>query len=141
MIAMQTSSLELQESWHDERPHDRARATFPLLGVPDAESLGMVYFEVQPGDSLGLHTDSKDEIAILLSGSAIATIGDETAEVRAGGVAFIPGMVPHGFENTGNEPLRVVGIFAGSDVVSTFEYALQPLGTRVIEHQALLAGV
>lgn len=35
-------------------------------------------------------------------------------------------MMPHGFQSIGSEPLRVIGIFPDSDVVSTFEYALQP---------------
>ena len=141
MFAIQTSTLELQESWHDERPTDRVRATFPLLGVPGTDSMGMVYFEVQPGDSLGLHTDSPDELIIVLSGTAIATVGDETAELSAGGVAFIPAMVPHGFQNTGSDTLRVIGVFSSSDLVATFEYALQPLGTRVVDLKAMLVGV
>lgn len=139
MIAFQLTDLELLESWQDEDPHARARATFPLVGVRETESLGVVYFEVEPGKSLAMHTDSKDEIVVLLSGKAEATVGDETGELRAGALAFIPAMVPHGFRNTGDETLRVAGIFAGSDVVSEFEHALQPMGATVLEHQALAA--
>ncbi|HEX2280694.1 MAG TPA: cupin domain-containing protein [Thermomicrobiales bacterium] len=132
MIAFQLSNLELGEFWHDEAPRDRGRGAFPLVGVPGTDSTGMVYFEIAPGDSLGLHTDSPDELVVVLSGTALATVGDETGRLEAGSVAFIPSMAPHGFQSVGSEPLRVVGIFPNSDVVSTFEYALQPWGTRVV---------
>lgn len=134
MIAMKLSELEIGEFWHDE-DSCRGRGGFPLVGVPGTESVGMVYFEIDPGNSLGLHTDSPDEVVVILSGAALATIGDEQAEIGAGSVAFIPSMVPHGFESIGDEPLRVVGIFPESNVVSTFEYALQPWNSRVIEFQ------
>lgn len=139
MIAFQLTALELMESWQDEDPAARVRATFPLVGVHETESLGVVYFEVEPGQALATHTDSKDEIVVLLSGSAEATVGDETGQLRAGGLAFIPAMAPHGFRNTGSETLRVAGIFAGSDVVSEFEHPLQPMGIKVLEFQSLAA--
>lgn len=135
MIAMQLNELELGEFWHNE-DSCRGRGGFPLVGVPGTDSVGLVYFEIDPGHTLGLHTDSPDEVVIVLSGTAIATIGDEQSEVRAGAMAFIPSMVPHGFENTGSETLRVVGFFPESDVVSTFEYAMQPWDSRVIAFKA-----
>lgn len=139
MIALQLDTLELLESWQDENPSGRTRATFPLVGVEGTETLGVVYFEIEPGNALPSHTDSQDEIVVILNGSGEGTIDDETAQMRAGALAFIPAMVPHGFRNTGTETLRCVGIFAGSNVVSTFEYLLQPMGLRTLEHQALAA--
>jgi len=138
MITAQLTEQELRESWQDEVPSARARSTFPLVGVPGTEQLGLVYFEIEPGNVLGMHTDSQDEIVVLLSGSGEGTVGEESGHLRAGGLVYVPAMVPHGFRNTGTETLRCVGIFAGADVVSAFEYALQPMGIRVIEHQALV---
>jgi hypothetical protein len=37
-------------------------------------------------------------------------------------------MVPHGIANTGAETLKVVGFFCSSEIVSTFEEPLQPMG-------------
>ncbi|MEZ4571003.1 MAG: cupin domain-containing protein [Thermomicrobiales bacterium] len=59
------------------------------MGVPGTESTGMVYFEIEPGNELGLHTDSPDELLVILSGTARATIGDEVADLSAGSVAFV----------------------------------------------------
>ncbi len=139
MIAIQLTGLELSESWQDENPLARARAAFPIVGVPGTESMGLVYFEVEPGQSLAMHTDSEDEMVVLLSGEAEATVGEERGHLRAGALAFIPAMVPHSFRNTGDETLRVAGVFAGSDVVSEFTHPLQPMGLSVLEHQALAA--
>jgi mannose-6-phosphate isomerase-like protein (cupin superfamily) len=136
MIVAQTNELELLESWQDEDPAARVRFLFPLVGVPEAESLGVVCFEVQPGDALAMHTDSLDEIVIVMSGSGEGTIGDESGWLSAGALVFIPAMAPHGFRNTGTETLRCIGIFAGSDLVSTFEHPLQPFGIRVFEAYA-----
>ncbi|MFW6075325.1 MAG: cupin domain-containing protein, partial [Chloroflexota bacterium] len=107
----------------------------PMVGVDGIDSMGMVCFEIEPGNSLGMHTDSQDEIVVLLSGKARAKVGEEIAELSAGGVAFIPAMVPHGFDSIGDEPLRVVGIFADPNVVSTFEYPIQPWGVRAVVQQ------
>lgn len=139
MIAFQLHTLQLNAFWHDEEPSSRGRGAFPLAGVPGTESVGMVYFEIEPGDNLGRHTDSPDEIIVVLTGTALATIGYETGELPAGSVAFIPGMMPHGFTNIGSDTLRCLGIFPDSNVVSTFTYPLQPFGTRVLEFKAMAA--
>lgn len=136
MITFQTGELEIGDFWLEEDPRARGKGGFPLVGVPGTESVGLVYFEIEPGNSLGLHTDSQDEVIVVLGGSALGTVGEETGELSAGGVLFIPAMVPHGFKNIGNDTLRCVGVFPNSDVVSTFEYALQPFGSRVIPFRA-----
>jgi hypothetical protein len=43
----------------------------------------------------------------------------------------VPPMVRHDVTNTGEGILRVLGTFAGSTVVSTFEEALAPGGPQV----------
>jgi quercetin dioxygenase-like cupin family protein len=138
VIAMQLNQVPSAEFWHDEKPRERGKGGFPLVAIPGTESVGVVYFEIEPGNSLGMHTDSPDEVIVVLTGTACATIGEETGELSAGGLAFIPGMVPHGFENVGDETLRCVGIFPDSNVVSTFDYVLQPFGTRVLKFKDLV---
>lgn len=137
MISVDPQRLELVEFWHEEESQSRGRGGFPFIPFPETSSVGMVYFEIQPGDSLGLHTDSPDEVIVVLSGTAEATIGDETGVISAGSVAFIPSMAPHGFKNIGDDVLRCVGVFPDSDVESTFEYELQPFGTRVLRFKDL----
>jgi len=88
----------------------------------------VVYFEVQPGERLGTHTDSAEEILYIVAGEADAEVGDERGRVRAGDLAVIPAMVPHGLVTVGDQPVKVVGFFCDSVVTSTFEDTLQPIG-------------
>jgi mannose-6-phosphate isomerase-like protein (cupin superfamily) len=130
----------LFDAWQDEDDRLRWRVQFPLMGAPGTESLGSVYFEIEPGNALASHTDSRDEVVVLLSGSGEGTVGDETGQVNTGGMVFIPAMVPHGFRNTGNETLRALGIFAGAAVVSRFEHIVHPMGIKVFGEQPVAAG-
>ena len=52
--------------------------------------------------------------------------------MRAGDLAVIPAMAPHGVVNTGDEPLRVVGFFCEREITSTFEAPLQPVGVATV---------
>lgn len=131
MITRDLTTIELFDAWMEQDESLRWRAQFPLMGESGTESLGAVYFEIEPGAALATHTDSQDEVVVLLSGSGEGTVGDETGHVGTGGMVFIPAMVPHGFRNTGSETIRALGIFAGSHVVSTFEHAVQPMGINV----------
>ena len=115
MFTMQLNELQLEEGWLETDPPVGWRATEPIKGVPEIDTLGAVYFELEPGETLVAHKDKEDEIVVLLSGTGEATVGDETATVDAHGIVFIPAMVPHGFTNTGSETLRAFGVFAGPD--------------------------
>ena len=89
---------------------------FPINRFTGAEHTAVVYFEVQPGDYLPTHTDSAEEILYIVAGEGEAQLGDERGSVRAGDLAVIPAMVPHGIANTGDEPLKVVGFFCESEI-------------------------
>lgn len=141
MIVRDLQTIDLMDAWQEVDGAMRLRVTFPLLGEPGTEALGSVYFEIEPGEALGVHTDSQDEIVVLLSGSGEGTVGDETGQLNSGALVYIPAMVPHGFRNTGTETLKALGIFAGSAVVSTFEHEVMPEGVRVFDMQQMLAGV
>jgi quercetin dioxygenase-like cupin family protein len=132
---MQTAStpeLELNEAWLDTDPRKRVRVAFPINRSTGAEHTAVVYFEVAPGDRLGTHTDSAEEILYIVAGEGEAEVGDERGRVRAGDLAVIPEMVPHGIVNTGDEPLKVVGFFCESEITSTFEAPLQPRGQATV---------
>ena len=128
MLTASTPELELTEAWLDDDPRKRVRFTFPISGATGAEHTAVVYFEVQPGDYLPTHTDSAEEILYIVAGEGEARLGDERGHVRAGDLAVIPAMVPHGIANTGDETLKVVGFFCESEITSTFAEPLQPIG-------------
>jgi quercetin dioxygenase-like cupin family protein len=79
-----------------------------------------------------MHTDSAEEIVVILSGRVEAIVGDESGELSAGGIGLVPALVPHDVRNIGDETVRVVGFFSSSTVVSVFDDPMMPAGTRVV---------
>ena len=136
MLTASTPELELTEAWLDDDPRKRVRFTFPISGATGAEHTAVVYFEVAPGERLGTHTDSAEEILYIVAGEGEAQCGDERGRVSAGDLAVIPSMVPHGIANTGDETLKVVGFFCDSHIVSTFGEPLQPMGQSALTQGA-----
>ena len=132
MLTAFTPELELNEVWLDIDPRKRWRVAFPVNQSNGAEHTAVVYFEVAPGDHQGIHQDSAEEIIYIVAGDGEANVGDERGPVRAGDVAVIPAMVPHGVVNTGDKSLKVVGFFCESEVTSTFEAPLQPMGQAIL---------
>jgi quercetin dioxygenase-like cupin family protein len=132
---MQTADLnqlELLDGWYEQDPAMRIRVTFPFFAATGTESTAVVYFEIEPGHYLGTHTDSAEEILLVLAGTVEASIGEETGRLTAGQAALIPAMVPHGVRNVGEEPARCVGFFSAAEVVSTFDQPMMPIGQQVL---------
>ena len=127
-----TPGLELNDVWLDIDPRKRWRVAFPVNKSTGAEHTAVVYFEVAPGNHQGIHQDSAEEIVYIVAGEGEAKVGDERSRVRTGQLAVIPAMVPHGVVNTGDEPLKVVGFFCESEITSTFEAPLQPIGEATV---------
>jgi mannose-6-phosphate isomerase-like protein (cupin superfamily) len=132
MIAVKTGELELIEGLSETDADRAVRFTFPIFSQTGAKSTSVVYFEVDPGKHLGTHTDSAEEVLLILTGEGEAVVGDERGPLETGTLAVIPAMVPHDVISTGKEPLRVVGFFSSSTVVSVFDDPFAPIGKRVV---------
>jgi len=137
MLTVSTGELDLLEVWLDSDPeHTRLRCTFPINKWAGAEDTAVVYFEIEPGDRLPTHTDSAEEVLYIVAGQAEAEVGEERGGVRAGDLAVIPAMVPHGLINVGEEPVKVVGFFCEPEIISTFEEPVQPIGLAELNQGA-----
>ena len=132
MIAERIDQLELLEAWYENDPKMRVKANFPFYVGTGTKNTAVVYFELEPGHRLGTHTDSAEEILLILEGTAEVSLGDEQGRVSAGEIALVPAMVPHGLRNVGDETVRVVGFFSSNVVVSTFDQPVMPFNQRVI---------
>lgn len=124
-------SLELMDHASELDPERRVRVGFPHHSVVGNASTATVYFELEPGARLGMHTDSAEELLLVLEGDAEATVGDEQARAHAGTIVTVPAMEPHDIRNVGEGALRVLGFFSSSTVVATFEEPLAPGGPQV----------
>jgi quercetin dioxygenase-like cupin family protein len=133
VLTVNINQLDLITTTNDALGH-RVNVQFPINKHAGAAESGVVYFEIAPGDRLATHTDSQEEILYIVAGECEAHCGDEVCTLQAGDLAVIPAMVPHGVTKViGDETLKVVGFFAGSTIVSTFEEPLEPVGERILE--------
>lgn len=129
MFTVDLDRVELKE------PEEGLRYDFPMHEGTGNAGSAIVVFELDPGAVLGTHTDSAEEILLVLEGSGEATVGDESGPISAGQLALVPASVPHGVRNTGSSILRVVGFFSASAILSYFSDS--PAGAP----QALVNGV
>ena len=79
-----------------------------------------------------MHTDSAEELLIIVQGTAEARVGDEVGRLETHQVGLVPPMAPHGLRNIGDDVLRVLGTFSASTVVSTFERPFEEDGPKVL---------
>jgi quercetin dioxygenase-like cupin family protein len=130
MFTTAPPATDMTDAWIEGDESARWRST-PGHGPGEgAKASGSSILEVEPGCRLPRHTDSAEETIAVVSGTAAVTVGGETAEVRAGGVALVPECVPHEVRSTGDETLRFVAFYAGTDVTTTYEDDVQPDGGR-----------
>jgi quercetin dioxygenase-like cupin family protein len=127
MLAFNLDQVQLNDV-----PDGSIRVDFPLQSVHGSASFAAVLFEIDPGNALATHTDSAEEVLLVLAGEGEAHVGGETARIRAGDVAVVPALAPHGVRNTGETTLRVIGFFSSSTVMSTFEHGIGPEGEQVV---------
>ena len=139
MIAEKIDELELMEVWYEDDPTMRVKVNFPFFLGTGTKNTAVVYFEIEPGHRLGTHTDSAEEILLVLEGGAEVSLGDEEGRLSAGEMALVPAMVPHGLRNVGDERVRVAGFFSSNVIVSTFDQPVMPFGQRVVGTPPVLA--
>lgn len=132
MVAVQLAERELADIYSETDDSRNLRVDFPISSVDGAAASSVVYFELEPGDHTGMHTDSAEEIVHIVSGRVEVTVGDERGELTAGGLGLVPALVPHDVRNIGDETVRVVGFFASGIVVSVFEDPMMPGGVTVV---------
>ncbi len=132
MLTVQTQELELARFARSKDPARTIDATWPIYRDLGTASTAVVYFELEPGMHLGMHTDSAEELLVVLEGEVEAVVGDERGRIRAGGMAVVPARVPHDVISVGSTRARVVGVFPSNSIVSVFEEGFAPSGSRVV---------
>ena len=139
MIKVNLNQLELLETTAKNKENMHCRSTFPLTGANGTKDTATVYFELEKGKELGSHTDSAEELLLIIDGEVEVTVGDEKAKASKGDLALVPKMVPHNLKNIGHSKVKVLGIFGGANhIVATFEDNWMPEDTNVIDTEKLL---
>jgi quercetin dioxygenase-like cupin family protein len=133
MITTDLNKLQLTEFTAKSKARQRCRSTFPLLGSHGTRQSATVYFELAPGDELGAHTDSAEELLLILEGECEVMVGPEKGRLKQGQMAVIPEMIKHNIRNTGRDTVKVLGFFGGANnIVATFDEVWLPLETNSV---------
>ena len=81
-----------------------------LISSQEGPNFALRKFAMQPGGGMPRHTNTVEHEQYVLRGHARIGIGEETYEVNAGDVVFIPEGIVHYYENTGDEPFEFLCI-------------------------------
>jgi mannose-6-phosphate isomerase-like protein (cupin superfamily) len=130
MICVDPRQVEFSDAWQEEDPRARWRSAAGHSPSTGARDSGSSLLEVEPGHHLPRHTDSAEEIVVVLSGEAEVVVGEERSRLAAGGLALVPKCVPHEVHNAGDDVLRFAAVYAEPDVVTTYERVVQPDGSN-----------
>jgi Cupin domain len=95
MLSARVSELELTEYWCEADPRLRGGLELPMHTGNGAASSAVIYFEHEPGQHPGRHTDSAEEVVLVHDGEAQVIASDVRMRLGAGALALVPGMVPH----------------------------------------------
>jgi quercetin dioxygenase-like cupin family protein len=132
MHAIQTQTLELASFSQSSDRDNVVRAAWPVYRDTGAANTAVVYFELEPGMELSSHTDSAEEVLVVLEGEIEATVDGERGRLSEGGIAVVPAMAPHGARNVGDKIARVAGVFSSNTIVAVFDDEFEGIGTRVV---------
>jgi quercetin dioxygenase-like cupin family protein len=132
MHTVHTRQLELLPAHHRSDERNVVNAAWPLHHGTGSRSTAAVYFELERGMRLGRHTDSAEEVLVVLAGEVEVVVGEERRRLQAGAMAVVPAEEPHDVIGAGESTARVTGVFPSSTVVSVFDDEWAPYGTRVL---------
>src|SRR6476469_8533597 len=91
-------------------------AGLPRAGV----GISVVVVRSQKKKGVDIHVHPYSETFVLLEGSGRWTAGDEAVDLHANQMLVVPPETPHGFRNTGEDPLLVVSIHESGTLEQTF---------------------
>lgn len=81
-----------------------------LISSQEGPNFALRKFSMKPGGGMPRHTNTVEHEQYVLRGHAEIGIGEETYEVNAGDVVFIPEGAIHYYDNIGDEPFEFLCI-------------------------------
>ncbi len=86
-----------------------------LISAQEGPNFAMRRFVMQPGGGMPRHTNTVEHEQYVLNGRARIGIDDETYEVKAGDVVFIPEGAVHFYQNIGEEPFEFLCVIPNKE--------------------------
>ena len=131
MVSVSIDRLDLTETTSKEDESLRTRTAYPISWESGAKNTAVVYFELQPGDHLGVHTHSAEELAYVVEGEVEVTTEDEVKRLGPRSLAVVPAMARHDVRCVGDSTARCLGFFPSASVQSVYDCELDPGGERL----------
>ena len=86
-----------------------------LIGPEVGPNFALRKFIIQPGGGMPMHTNRVEHEQYVLRGRARVVIGEETHEVGADDVVWIPAGVPHSYDSIGEEPFEFLCVVPNAE--------------------------
>jgi quercetin dioxygenase-like cupin family protein len=98
------------------------RITFALRGEQTDGRLLVLETVAAPGEGPPLHTHAdEDECLVVLDGEMRFRFGDDVEAAPAGSVVYVPRGAPHTWQNVGEDPARMLVLFAPAGMEAFFD--------------------
>lgn len=99
------------EKWKlDQLDKLEGKKGITMQKVPHTFSTHTVQLTIESGAKLPIHTTPVDVLFYIISGNGTVTVGEEEFDCNKGTYIESPKDIPHGWENTGNDILKVLVI-------------------------------
>jgi quercetin dioxygenase-like cupin family protein len=122
--------VELSDAWISGDHAARWRSASLSGSGTGAQASGASLLEIPRGCRLPRHTDSAEEVVVVVQGAAELVVGGERRRLPEGGMAVVPECEPHEVRNCGDGSLRFLAIYAAPEVTTTYDEPIQPGGDR-----------
>jgi quercetin dioxygenase-like cupin family protein len=126
------ASPHFVELWNDYDPSLRFVALFPVGEEQGATLSSVAYYIIEPGRHTGVHSDNAEEVAFVAEGSGEAFVSGRTQRLEAGRFVVFAGGVEHDIYAHGVVALRLLSFFPTSEILSTFQQLVYPLGGNTL---------
>jgi quercetin dioxygenase-like cupin family protein len=92
----------------DQRERSGLISHFMLGRGDGVDALAVTWVDVAPGSYQKIHHHPEVQVYVIVAGTGEMYVGEETQQVNAGDVIFIPSEAPHGITNNGATLLSYV---------------------------------
>lgn len=138
MKNVNVNKLPLLELWYDNDKKKKWSSNlpfsphFPLWAGIDTKESSVVYFELAPGNELGEHSESSEEILFMISGEAEMVVDGKGMEISTGELVVVPAGIVHYVINKGKDTAKFIGFYASPENHSSFSEEVSPVGMKVL---------
>jgi len=126
------ASPHFVEVWNDYDPSQRFVVIFPVGEKEGARASSVAYYIIEPGKHSGVHSDNAEEVVFIAEGEGEVFMIGRTQKLVAGNFIVFPGGLEHDIYAQGAVALRLLSFFPATEILSTFQQVVFPVGSNVL---------